>query len=82
MEQNIKIGSIGEGKLSFEKGKVIMVASAKVDDGAIEISASITMDACVFIDQLEAFVEKKFPATAPFDPMIFGVIKSAVTSID
>jgi hypothetical protein len=81
MQEDIKLGSFGDLVIGFSGGKVSLTATANVDGKAIAIGATVTADAGVFIDQLEAIVAKAIPASAPFDPAIFAVIKTAVLSI-
>lgn len=82
MEKDVKIGSVGDLKLNFSGGKAIISASASMDGGAVMVGANVTVDAAMLIDQLEKIVEKAVPASAPIDPAIFAVIKSAVLSLE
>lgn len=81
METDIKLGDAGKLVLSFSGGKAIISGQAAVDDGALSIGLSVTADAGMFIDQLEAIVAKALPLTASIDPIIFGAIKAAVLAI-
>ena len=81
MQDDIKLGSLGDLVLSFSGGKASLTAKASVDGSAVAIEASVVCDAGVLIDQLEAIVAKALPSTAAFDPAVFAVIKSAVVGI-
>ena len=81
MESDLKLGSLGDVVLSFSAGKASLTAKAAVDGSAVSVQASVVCDAGFLIDQLEAIVAKAVPASAPFDPAIFAVIKSAVVAI-
>lgn len=81
MEKDIALGSLGALDLSFSGGKAIVGVKASVDGGALTVNLAVTADAGLFIDQLQAIVEKAVPVSAPFDPAIFAVIKSAVLGL-
>lgn len=81
MEKDVALGSVGTLKLSFSGGKAVVEADASVDAGALTVGAKVVGDAGLLIDQLEAIVAKAIPASAPIDPAIFAVIKSAVMAI-
>ena len=80
MEKEIEIGKIGKLDLVFSGGKATISANVAVP-GGLTAAISVSDDAGALIDLLESIVAKAVPATAPFDPAIFAVIKSAVIAI-
>lgn len=80
MEQDIKLGSVGEMKIAFSGGKATLSATVATE-GGFSGSLTLTEDAGVLIDLIEKAVEKAIPSTAAIDPAIFAVIKAAVKSL-
>lgn len=80
MEKDVAVGNVGKLALSFSAGKAVVAFNAVLPGGVV-VAMSVSDDAGALIDQLEAEVAKVAPVTAPFDPAIFGVIKSAVVAI-
>lgn len=78
---DVKLGSVGDLVLAFSAGKASLSVSLAVPQAALTGSVSLSMDAGALVDALEAAVAKAVPATAAFDPAIFGVLKAAVLAI-
>lgn len=86
MEDNIKLGSVGDLDLALSGGKATVKLSATAGVASVgltaEASMSVTMDSAVLVDKLFAAMEKALPAGAiPIEEGIKLMVKEAISKI-
>ena len=81
MEQDVKIGTIGDLDVKLEKGLLSVTAKGVFEGAALHVAAGITMDVGLLIDKLEALVLDKYPTGAPIEAAVFAVLKSGLMSV-
>lgn len=80
--ETLPIGNVGSVKFNLSAGKVAVTETVSVDGGALTETATVQADAGIFIDQLQAAIAAKLPASAaPIESGVFAVLKAALLSI-
>lgn len=86
MEQDIKLGSVGDLDISFAGGKAsvkVSVAAALEAAGlAVSGDVVVSLDASALVDKLFAAIEKASPAgVVPFEEGAKAALKDAVSKL-
>lgn len=81
MDKELVQGAVGNVELKISGGIAVLSAVANLDANNVGLSASVSLNAGSLVDQLEALVAAKIPASAALDPAIFAVIKEVVMAL-
>lgn len=82
MEQDVKLGSVGDLDLKLSGGKASLMLSAALPAAAASASVGVVIDAGVLVDKLFAAVEAASPpGVAPIEESVKAVVKAAVMAL-
>jgi hypothetical protein len=81
MEKDIALGTAGDLDILFSGGKLTFVVKAATPGAEVSAGMNIVVDGGLLIDKLKAAVEAKFPASAPIDELVFGILKTTLAQM-
>ncbi len=87
MEQDIKLGNVGDLDLSFSGGKATVKLTAGTEalaaDGiSVKSESSLSMDSSILVDKLFAAIEKASPpGVVALEDGVKIIIKAAITAL-
>lgn len=81
MEQDIKLGTVGDIDFKLVGGKAVMTLSAALPVAAAQAGMTVSIDGGVLADKLKAAIEAKYPASSPIDEAVFALLKTALSAL-
>jgi hypothetical protein len=81
MEKQIVLGTAGGVDIKIVGGKLSLEAKAATPGSEASVDLIITVGVDVLVDKLKAAVEEKWPASAPIDEIVFGLVKSTLLQL-